>query len=84
MEGAEEQGAKQMDIEGNQHIDMDNNDGEHEAETNGAEMTDGHETGDSIVLGSGRRSRRKTHTVMPPLVLDSEDGKIVIKPIGDE
>jgi hypothetical protein len=84
MEGAEEQGAKQMDIEGNQHMDMDNNDGEHEAETNGAEMTDGHETGDSTVSGSGRRSRRKTHTVMPPLVLDSTDGKIVIKPIGDE
>jgi hypothetical protein len=73
-----------MDIEGNQQMDMDNNDdGEHENETDGAEMIDGHETGDSTMSGSGRTSRRKSHTIMPPLVLDSEDGKIVIIPIGD-
>jgi hypothetical protein len=40
----------------------------------------GHETGDSITLGSGRRSRRRSHAVMPPLVPDSEDGKTVIRP----
>jgi hypothetical protein len=74
-----------MDIEGNQHMDMDNNDDdEHENETDGAEMIDGHETGDSTASGSGRMSRRKSHTIMPPLVPDSEDGKIVIIPIGDE
>jgi hypothetical protein len=28
-------------------------------------------------------SRRKSHAIMPPLVPDSEDGKIVIKPTGD-
>ncbi len=83
-------GGEQMDIEGNQHMDMDNNNnnnnnnnGEHETETDGVEMTDGHETGDSIASRSRRRFRRKSHDVMPPLVLNSEDGKIVIKPTGD-
>jgi hypothetical protein len=54
MVGSEEQGAKQMDIEGNHQMDMDNNDndGEHKTETDRAEMTDGHETGDSTTLGS--------------------------------
>jgi hypothetical protein len=28
-------------------------------------------------------SRRKSHAVMPPLVMDSKDGKIVIKPTDD-
>jgi hypothetical protein len=74
MEGAEEQGGKQMEVD---------NDDEHEIETDGVEATDGHETGDSTVSGSGHMSRRKSHTVMPPLVLDSKDGKIVIKPTGD-
>jgi hypothetical protein len=74
-----------MDIEGNHQMGMDNNDNDSENETkiDGAEMTNGHETGDSSTLGSGCRSRRKSHAVMPPLVLDSEDGKIVIKPTGD-
>jgi hypothetical protein len=74
-----------MDIEGNQHMDMNNNDNdcEHKTEADRAEMTDGHETGDSTASGSGRRSRRKSNAIMPPLVLDSEDGKIVIKPTGD-
>jgi hypothetical protein len=74
-----------MDIEGNQQMDMDDDDDEdeHKTETNGAETTDGHETGDSTVLDSGRRSRRKSHVVMPPLVPYSEDGKIVIKPTDD-
>jgi hypothetical protein len=73
-------GGEQMDIEGNQQMDMDNDDDEHETETDGAEMSD---TGDSIVSGSWHRSRRKSHDIMPPLVLDSKDGKIVIKPTGD-
>jgi hypothetical protein len=72
-----------MDIEGNQRMNMDNNDGEHETENDRAEMTDGHETDDGIVSGFGHRSRRMSHTVMPPRVPDSEDGKTVIKPIGD-
>jgi hypothetical protein len=59
---------------------MDMDDDVQENETSGAETIEGHETSDSIVLGSGRRSRRKSHTVMPRLVLDSKDGKIVIKP----
>jgi hypothetical protein len=72
-----------MDIERNQHMDMDNNDGEHEAENDRVEATDGHKTGDSTVSGCGRRFRRRSHVVMPPLVLDSEDGKTVIRPTGD-
>jgi hypothetical protein len=68
-------------------MDMNNNDNdnnnEHKTETDGVKMTDRHETGDSTVSSSGRRSRRKNHAVMPPLVLDSEVGKIVIKPTGD-
>jgi hypothetical protein len=83
MEGPEQQGAEQMDIEGNQQMDMDNNNGEHETENNGAEVTYGHETGDSTMSSSGHRSRRRSHAVMPPLVLDSEDGKTVIKPTGE-
>jgi hypothetical protein len=31
-----------MDIEGNQQMDMDNDDDEHEAENDGAEVTDEH------------------------------------------
>jgi hypothetical protein len=61
-------------------MDMDNND---EHKTDDTEMTDGHETGDSIASGSGHRARKKSHVVMPPLILDSEDGKIVIKPTSD-
>jgi hypothetical protein len=85
QQGSEQQGAEQMGIEGNQQMDMDNNDndGEHETETDGAEMADGHETSDSTTSDSGHMSRRKSHTVMPPLVLDSEDEKIVIKPTSD-
>jgi hypothetical protein len=81
----EMEGAKQMDIEGNHQMDMDNdnNDDEHETETDGVEVTDEHATDTSTVSGSECRSRRRSHTIMPPLVLDSEDGKIVIKPTGD-
>jgi hypothetical protein len=51
-----------MDIEGNQQMDMDNNDNddEYETKTDRAEMTDGHETGASIVsddLGVGLGGR---------------------------
>jgi hypothetical protein len=63
-------------------MDMDDND-EHEAETDRAKMTDRHETGDSTTLGSGRRARRKSHVVMPPLDADSDDGKTEIKPTSD-
>jgi hypothetical protein len=66
-------------------MDMDNNDndGEHETETDGAEMTGGHETGDSTASNFGCRSRRKSHNIMLPLVPDSTYGKTVIKPTGD-
>jgi hypothetical protein len=84
MEEPKQQWAEQMDIEGNQEIDMDNDDGEHETKNDGAEVTDGHETGDGTILGYGRRSRRRSHAVMPPLVPDSEDGKTMIRPTGDE
>jgi hypothetical protein len=40
MEGSEEQGAVQMDIEGNQQMDMGNDNGEHETKTDGVEVTD--------------------------------------------
>jgi hypothetical protein len=83
MEEAEQQGGEQMDIEGNQQMDMNNDDGEHETKNNGAETIDGHETSDRIASGSRRRSRRRSHAVMPPLVLDSEDGKNVIRPTSD-
>jgi hypothetical protein len=63
-------------------MDMDNDDVEHEIENDGAETTDRHETSDGTTSGSGHRSRRRSHIVMPPLVLDSEDGKTVI-PTGD-
>jgi hypothetical protein len=72
-----------LDIEGNQQMDMDNDDCEYEAENNGAETTDEHEIHDGITLGSGCRSRGRSHAVKPPLVPDSEDGKTVIRPIGD-
>jgi hypothetical protein len=62
-------------------MDNDNDDGEHETKTDEAEATDGHKIGDSI--GSGRRYRRRSHAVMPPMVLDSEDGKTVIRSTGD-
>jgi hypothetical protein len=62
-------------------MDNDNEDGEHEAETDGAKVTDRHKTGESS--GSGHRYRRRSHVVMPPLVSDSEDGKTVIKLTGD-
>jgi hypothetical protein len=64
-------------------MDMDNDDDEHKTENDGAEVTDGHETGDGIASGFGRRSRRRSHAVMPPLVPDSEDGKTVIRPTSD-
>jgi hypothetical protein len=83
MAGSEQPGAEPLDIEGNQQMDMDNNDGEHETEIDRVEATDGHETGNSTTSGSGRRSRRRSNTVMPPLVLDSEDGKTVIRSTGD-
>jgi hypothetical protein len=83
MEGSEEQGAVQMDIEGNQQMDMGNDNGEHETKTDGAEVTDRHETSNSTASGSGRSSKRRSHAVMPPLVLDSEDGKTMIRPTGD-
>jgi hypothetical protein len=72
-----------MDIEGHQQMDMDNDDDEHETENDGAEVIDGHETGDSIASGSERRSRRRSHTVMPPLVPDSDDGKTTIRSTSD-
>jgi hypothetical protein len=72
-----------MDIEGHQQMDMDNDDDEHETENDGAEVTDGHETGDSIASGSGRRSMRRSHTVMPPLVPNSDDGKTMIRATSD-
>jgi hypothetical protein len=72
-----------MDIEGNQQMDMDNDDGKHETETDRVETTDRHETGDQIAPSSGRMSRRRSHAVMPQLVSDSEDGKNVIRPTGD-
>jgi hypothetical protein len=49
-------------------VHMDNDDGEHEIENDGAKATDGHETGDETTSGSGRKSRRRSHTVMPPLL----------------
>jgi hypothetical protein len=44
---------------------------------------DEHETCDGTASGSGRRSRRRSHIIMPPLVPDSEDGKAVIRPTSD-
>jgi hypothetical protein len=64
-------------------MDMDNDDDDHETANDRAEVTDGHETGDSTASGSGRRCRMRSHAIMPPLVLDSEDGKTVIKSTGD-
>jgi hypothetical protein len=64
-------------------MDMDNDDSEHETENDEVEVTGGHETGDSTSPGSGRRSRKRNHTVMLPLVPDSVDGKSVIKPSDD-
>jgi hypothetical protein len=69
-----------MDMEGNQKMDMDDND-EHKIDD--VETTDRHETGDSIASGSGHGARRKSHVIMPPLAPNTEDGKIVIKPTGD-
>jgi hypothetical protein len=83
MEEPEQHGVEQMDIEGNQQMDMDNDDDEHETKNDRAEVTDGHKTSDRIALGSRRRSMRRSHAFMPPLVSDSEDGKTVIKPTGD-
>jgi hypothetical protein len=82
MELPGQQRDEQMDIEGNQEIDMDNDDSKHKTENDGAEVTDRHETSDEIASGSRRRSRR-SHAVMPPLVPDSDDGKTVIRPTGD-
>jgi hypothetical protein len=76
-------GGKEMDIEGNQQMDMDNDDNKHAIENGGAEVTDEHETGDSTASGSGHRSRRRSHAAMPPLVSDSGDGKTVIRPTSD-
>jgi hypothetical protein len=58
---------------------MDNGDDDHETKNDRAEVTDGHETGDSTASGFGRRCRRRSHAVMPPLDPDSEDGKTVIR-----
>jgi hypothetical protein len=74
------QGGEQMDMEGNQWMDM-GDDGEHE--TDDMEMTGGHETGDLTASGSGHKATRKSHIIMPPLVLDSEDAEIVVEPTGD-
>jgi hypothetical protein len=68
MEEPEQHGAKQMVIEGNQQMDMDNDNGEHETENDGAKTTNGHETSDGTASGSRRRSRRRSHAIMPPLV----------------
>jgi hypothetical protein len=51
--------------------------------TDGAEATDGHETGELTASGSGRKSGRRSHVVMPSLTPDREGGKTVIKPTGD-
>jgi hypothetical protein len=83
MELPGQQRDEQMDIEGNQEIDMDNDDNEHKTENDGAEVTDRHETSDETASSSRRRSRRRSHAVMPPLVPDSDDGNIVIRPTGD-
>jgi hypothetical protein len=83
MERAEQQGGEQMDIERNRQMDMDNDNDEHETKNDRKEVTDGHETGDSTASGSGHRSRRRSHAVMPPLVSGNEDGKMVIRPTGD-
>jgi hypothetical protein len=61
-------------------MDMDDDD---EHKTDDAEMTDRHETDDLTVSGFGHRARKKSQAVMPPLVLDSKDEKIVIKLTGD-
>jgi hypothetical protein len=58
-------------------------DGGARGERGRAAMWDG-ETSDSIASDSGRRSRRRGHALMPPLVPDREDGKTVIKPTDDE
>jgi hypothetical protein len=76
-------GCEEMDIEGNQQMDMDIDDNKHAIENGGAEVTDEHETGDSTASGSGHRSRRRSHAAMPSLVSDSEDGKTVIIPTSD-
>jgi hypothetical protein len=52
-------------------MDMDNDNGEHETENDGAETTDEHKSGDGTASSSGCRSRRRSHAIMPPLVLDS-------------
>jgi hypothetical protein len=83
MEEPEQQGGEQMDIEGNQQMDMDNDDDEHETENDGAEVTDRHEIGDGTTSGSRCRSRRRSHAIKPLVVLDSEDGKTVIRPTSD-
>jgi hypothetical protein len=64
-------------------MDMDNDDGKHETENDGAEATDRNKTGDRTASSSGHRSRRRSHAVMPPLVPDSEDGKTVTRPTSD-
>jgi hypothetical protein len=58
-------------------------DGDDEHETDDTKITNGHKTCDLTVSGSGHRARKKSHTVMPPLVPDSKDGMIMIKPTGD-
>jgi hypothetical protein len=83
MEESEQQGGEQMDIEGNQQMDINNDDGEHKTENDGAEATDRHKIGDGTTSGSRCRSWRRSHTVMPPLVPDSEDGKTMIRPTSD-
>jgi hypothetical protein len=72
-----------MDIEESQEIDMDNDDREHETENDTTKVTDRHETGDGTPSCSGRGSIRRSHVVMPQLVLDSDDEKTVVIPTGD-
>jgi hypothetical protein len=48
-----------MAIEGNQQMDLDNEDDEHETENDGAEATDEDETTVGTALGSGCRSWRR-------------------------
>jgi hypothetical protein len=43
------EGPEQMDIEGNQQMDMDNDDDGHETENDGVDATNRHKTDDSTV-----------------------------------
>jgi hypothetical protein len=80
MEGDEQQGGEQYEQQGAEQMDMDDDD---EHEINIVETTDRHQTSDSTASGSRHKARWKSHAVMPPLVPDSEDENILIKPTGD-